>query len=75
MWSPSFSVGNFICIAMVSGDYSYFEWISQWQLLVNTTWGEYAYCNFGTCLMGDKHLVGREAANGFGAPLAGQVLV
>jgi len=66
---------NFLCTAVVSGGYPYFEWVSQWQIQVNTTWGEYAFCNFGTCIMGDDHLVGREAANGLGEPLAGQVFI
>jgi len=68
-----FLQANFICSALVTGSYHYFQLISQWQLLVNTTWGEYAYCNYGACKMGDTHLVGREAAGGLGAPLTGQV--
>eukprot|EP01102_Stenamoeba_stenopodia_P003008 TRINITY_DN1293_c0_g6_i1.p1 TRINITY_DN1293_c0_g6~~TRINITY_DN1293_c0_g6_i1.p1 ORF type:complete len:506 (-),score=98.62 TRINITY_DN1293_c0_g6_i1:108-1625(-) len=63
---------NFFCAALISKAFPYFEWISQWQIEVNSTWGEYAFCNFGSCILGDEHLVGREAANGLGQPLAGQ---
>eukprot|EP01102_Stenamoeba_stenopodia_P021369 TRINITY_DN8597_c0_g1_i1.p1 TRINITY_DN8597_c0_g1~~TRINITY_DN8597_c0_g1_i1.p1 ORF type:complete len:410 (+),score=71.22 TRINITY_DN8597_c0_g1_i1:42-1232(+) len=64
--------GNFFCTAVYTKAFGYFQWISQWQIEVNTTWGEYAFCNFGACYKDDTVLVGRQAAYGFGAPLAGQ---
>jgi len=35
----------FICTSGM--EMSYFQWVSQWQVQVNTTWGQYQLCNFG----------------------------
>eukprot|EP01102_Stenamoeba_stenopodia_P022956 TRINITY_DN975_c0_g1_i1.p1 TRINITY_DN975_c0_g1~~TRINITY_DN975_c0_g1_i1.p1 ORF type:complete len:457 (+),score=63.00 TRINITY_DN975_c0_g1_i1:165-1535(+) len=50
----------------------YFQWVSQWQVQVNTTWGQYQLCNYGVCLGGDSNLVGREVSDGLAVPNAGQ---
>jgi hypothetical protein len=55
---------TFFCSAVIYGGFSYFEWISQWQMEVNSTWGQYTLCNFGSCVGGDNQLVGREASDG-----------
>eukprot|EP01102_Stenamoeba_stenopodia_P020186 TRINITY_DN7788_c0_g1_i1.p1 TRINITY_DN7788_c0_g1~~TRINITY_DN7788_c0_g1_i1.p1 ORF type:complete len:433 (+),score=79.90 TRINITY_DN7788_c0_g1_i1:217-1515(+) len=57
----------FVCNTLRSGGlFSYFQWLSWWQIQVNTSWGQYSYCNFGSCFGGSPSLVGREAAEGFG---------
>jgi len=40
--------------------------VSQFEILVNTTWGQYALCNAGICVGGDNAHVGQEAAMGVG---------
>jgi len=52
----------FVCFALLSDSFPYFQWISWWNVNTNTSWGKYAFCNFGSCAGGNQWLVGREAA-------------
>jgi len=38
--------------------------VSLYQIEVNTTWGQYALCNFNVCVAQQHNLVGQEAADG-----------
>ena len=53
-----------------------YAWISRWNLTSTSTVGQYLNCNaYGAenhCMGANDRLVGREAALGLGAPLAGQ---
>lgn len=46
-----------------------YAWISYWKLSLNTSWGQYAFCNGDppTCVGGRNTTVGREAAMGLAA--------
>lgn len=61
----------FVCLALETGLFDYFEWVSEYSVMLNSTWGEYAFCNFGQCLDGSVDRVGREASESLG-PLTGQ---
>lgn len=65
-------IGDFayICPVLLAGNSAFINnqtVISQWQMMVNTTWGQYALCNRDLCVGGDNVTVGREAAMGVGA--------
>lgn len=70
----------FVCEDLQTGlnpgaDHAY-AWISRWNLTYTSTVGQYLNCNaYGAenhCMGANDRLVGREAALGLGAPLAGQ---
>jgi len=52
---------GFICTAALSGFFPTLTQVSLFELLINTTYGEYGFCNFKTCLGGSPTLVGRES--------------
>lgn len=56
----------FVCGAVMSDQFTYFQWVSWWEISVNISYGQYQFCNFGSCMGGNKHLVGREGAEGIG---------
>jgi hypothetical protein len=61
----------FVCSALLSHGFTYFHSISWWELTFNSSYGQYALCNFGSCFGGNPYAVGHEAAAGF-APGGGQ---
>lgn len=61
----------FVCGSVVADQFTYFELISQWKLIFNASFGQYALCNFGNCFGGNPNAVGRESAAGVGE-LSGQ---
>eukprot|EP01102_Stenamoeba_stenopodia_P004405 TRINITY_DN14714_c0_g1_i2.p1 TRINITY_DN14714_c0_g1~~TRINITY_DN14714_c0_g1_i2.p1 ORF type:complete len:463 (+),score=99.89 TRINITY_DN14714_c0_g1_i2:77-1465(+) len=63
---------SFVCAALISKSFTYFNWVSQYTLTVNTTFGQYGLCNFGSCLGGAQDRVGQEAAEGAAATHGGQ---
>ena len=52
----------------------HYQWITMWNLLHNPRLGQYQNCNGypPQCLGAENFLVGHEAGNGLGKPLAGQ---
>lgn len=63
---------SFVCTALLSKGFTYFNWVSQYIFNVNTTFGQYGLCNFGTCIGGADDRVGQEAADGAGLIKGGQ---
>jgi len=61
----------FVCASLLRHEFSYFKLISWWELTFNTSYGQYALCNFGNCFGGNPYAVGREASASF-APNGGQ---
>jgi hypothetical protein len=55
---------NFICLYGPNG---YYQLISTYSVQVNSTWGQYALCNFHKCVSLNNLTVGREASVGLGA--------
>mmetsp|Transcript_8210 Transcript_8210/g.25421 ORF Transcript_8210/g.25421 Transcript_8210/m.25421 type:complete len:432 (+) Transcript_8210:43-1338(+) len=61
----------FVCAALLSGTHSYDQWISQFVIELNTTYGQYGLCNGGFCISYNQWQVGRECAYGL-KPFGGQ---
>jgi len=53
---------TFVCLA---ASFSNDSLVSLYSVSVNTTWGQYALCNFNVCVAEQHHLVGQEAPSGF----------
>jgi hypothetical protein len=62
---------TFLCSSLLGNLEPAYQWVSQFQVQVNTSWGNYGLCNFGNCWGLNQQLVGREASSGI-APLGGQ---
>lgn len=56
----------FVCLDMETNLFEDFQWVSGYVIEWNTTWGEYSYCNYGTCWGGSVDRVGREGSEGVG---------
>jgi len=63
---------SFVCAALISKAFTYFSWVSEYTVSVNTTFGQYGLCNFGSCLGGANDRVGQEAVAGIGLIKGGQ---
>eukprot|EP01102_Stenamoeba_stenopodia_P009548 TRINITY_DN2828_c0_g1_i1.p1 TRINITY_DN2828_c0_g1~~TRINITY_DN2828_c0_g1_i1.p1 ORF type:complete len:447 (-),score=77.83 TRINITY_DN2828_c0_g1_i1:47-1387(-) len=55
---------GFVCQALLGDAFTYFSWISEYEMEVNTTWGQYGFCNFGSCIGGASDRIGKEAPDG-----------
>lgn len=56
----------FVCLAVELQQFTYFSWLSAYNISMNTTWGQYELCNFGSCFGGSTDRVGHEGPEGVG---------